>query len=161
MADCVQTGPLTPGTLGLLGCDAILQAVFLTPSGAVLNLGRTVRTATTAQRRALLARDRGCVVPGCTAPLAAVDVHHITYWRHDGRTDLDNLIMLCAHHHAAVHAGIWSLTIINGLPWVIPPAWLDPHQHPIRNQAPHAAHQATRLGQQLRLALDHPHPPDG
>jgi hypothetical protein len=91
MADCVQTGPLTPGTLGLLGCDALLQAVFLTPSGAVLNLGRTVRTASTAQRRALLARDRGCVVPGCTAPLAAVDVHHITYWRHGGGTDLDNV----------------------------------------------------------------------
>ncbi len=67
-AQCVQTGPISPGTLGRISCDAILSRVLLAPDGAVLNLGRATRLASGAQRRALAARDRGCVIPGCTAP---------------------------------------------------------------------------------------------
>jgi len=63
-AECVQTGPISPGTLGRLSCDAVLSRVLLAPDGAVLNLGRSVRTASPAQRKALAARDRGCVIPG-------------------------------------------------------------------------------------------------
>jgi Domain of unknown function (DUF222) len=161
-AECLQTGPLTTGTFARLGCDALLQAVILSTSGAVLNLGRTVRTVTAAQRKALTARDQGCVIPGCTAPLAACDAHHIHWWRHGGNTDLQNLVLLCTAHHSAIHAGTWTLTIINGIPWVIPPRWVDPQQQPIRNTYPTATHHADHLGHQLRLWHDPPpHPPDG
>ena len=95
MAECVQTGPLPAGVFTRLGCDALLQAVILSTSGAVLNLGRAVRTVSAAQRKALTARDQGCVVPGCTAPLAACDAHHVKWWRHGGPTDLHNLVLLC------------------------------------------------------------------
>jgi hypothetical protein len=91
LAECVQTGPLPAGTLSRLGCDAVIQTALTAPSGAVLDLGRAVRTVTPTQRKALVARDRGCVVPGCAAPIAACDAHHITWWRHGGHTDLANL----------------------------------------------------------------------
>jgi hypothetical protein len=91
LADCLQTGPLDTATLGLLTCDAILQAVLTAPSGAVLNLGRAIRTASPAQKKALTVRDHGCVIPGCTAPLAACDAHHLRRWQHTGRTDITNL----------------------------------------------------------------------
>ena len=132
--------------------------MFLSPTGAVLNLGRTVRTVTPNQRRALTARDKGCVIPGCTAPLNATEAHHLRFWRNGGPTDLNNLAMVCGRHHPAIHTGIWSLTMLEGLPWVIPP-WIDPEQHPVRNQLRHARDQATRRSQQLRLTLNPPDPP--
>jgi hypothetical protein len=159
LAECLQTGPLNPGSLARLACDAVLQAVFTTSSKAVLNLGRAVRTVSTAQRKALLARDHGCVIPGCAAPVAACQAHHITFWRNGGGTDLANLVMLCNSHHTAVHAGIWSLTVLDGIPWVIPPDWVDPEQRPLRNQITDARQEVRRVGQQLRLWHDPPRPP--
>jgi hypothetical protein len=82
----------------------------------------------------------------------------VVWWRHGGRTDLANLVLLCGAHHTAVHAGTWTLTIINGIPWVIPPRWLDETQQPLRNTYPTATHHADHLGHQLRIWHD---PPDG
>ena len=154
-ADCAQTGPIGPGTLGRLSCDAILSRVLLAPDGGVLNLGRGVRTASPAQRKALAARDRGCVIPGCTATPGMCEAHHVTWYRNGGRTDITNLALLCGHHHTAVHSGLWEITMRDGLPWVRPPTWIDPHRRPLRNIAHHATDQAKRLGHQLRLQLDH------
>jgi len=64
------------------------------------------------------------------------DAHHVQWWRHGGATDLQNLVLTCSAHHSGIHAGTWQLTIINGVPWVIPPHWLDPHQRPVRNTYP-------------------------
>ena len=156
LADCRQLGPVDPGTLGLLACDAIWQLVVMSPAGVPLDLGRAVRTVTTAQRRALIARDRGCIIPGCAAPVGICDAHHVTWWRHGGPTDLANLALVCPGHHAAIHAGIWHLTVIHALPWAIPPRWKDPQQRPLRNTLHDAEDQARRLGQQLRLHFDQP-----
>ncbi|WP_348536248.1 HNH endonuclease signature motif containing protein [Mobilicoccus caccae] len=48
-------------------------------------------------------RDKGCSFPGCTAPSSWCDGHHITHWAAGGRTDLNNLALLCRHHHVEVH----------------------------------------------------------
>jgi len=55
-------------------------------------------------RRALRVRDKGCRFPGCTNT-RFVDGHHITHWADGGETSLDNLVMLCRHHHHLVHEG--------------------------------------------------------
>jgi hypothetical protein len=77
--------------------------------GKVLALGRTRRLVSKAQRRALLIRDRMCRYPGCqqTRHLKA---HHVVPWSLGGRTDLDNLILLCQWHHTAVHEGGVTIT---------------------------------------------------
>jgi hypothetical protein len=104
-AECAQTGPIDPGTLDRLSCDATLTRVLLAPDGGVLNLGRSVRTASPAQRKALSARDQGCVIPGCTATPSMCEAHHVTWFRHGGATDIANLALVCGHHHTAVHSG--------------------------------------------------------
>ncbi|MDW4809918.1 13E12 repeat family protein, partial [Escherichia coli] len=72
-ATCEQTGPISSVVLRRLKADATLQAVLLAPSGAVLRLGRSVRCISHAQRVALLARDGGCVIPGCDVPSAQLE----------------------------------------------------------------------------------------
>jgi hypothetical protein len=86
----------------------------------VLNLGRTSRFPNLAQRRALVVRDRGCVFPGCNRPPAACIAHHLKFWSHNGRTDLDNLALVCHYHHHLVHEDHWNLQRLpaaDGAPW--------------------------------------------
>ena len=45
-----------------------------------LAVGRSARTDTPAQRRALAARDRGCIIPGCGIPAEACQTHHVEDW---------------------------------------------------------------------------------
>ena len=74
-----------------------------------LALGRTRRLVSKAQRRALLIRDRMCRYPGCHSS-RHLKAHHVVPWAAGGRTDLDNLILLCQWHHTAVHEGGISIT---------------------------------------------------
>ncbi|HEU4354494.1 MAG TPA: HNH endonuclease signature motif containing protein, partial [Actinomycetota bacterium] len=53
-------------------------------------------------------RDRECRFPGCGAR-AFTEAHHIRWWRHGGRTDLHNLVLICSFHHRLVHEYGWSL----------------------------------------------------
>lgn len=142
--------PLAPGTLGRLMCGAALSVTALDAAGAVLAQGRSTRLANRAQRRALVARDRGCVVPGCSAAPRRCDAHHVVWWRHGGRTDIDNLVLLCQRHHTEVHAGLWRLQMVDGTCWAVPPPTLDPERTPRRNIYWEAVDGSRRLGQHLR-----------
>jgi len=74
-------------------------------TGRPLGYGRTRRTVTAVQRRLLLQRDHGrCAVPGCSNT-RFLHAHHVVHWLYGGRTDPDNLVMLCTHHHGQVHDG--------------------------------------------------------
>jgi hypothetical protein len=152
VAETEQSGPVSEPWLARFLCDAVLEAALIGRDGNILNLGRRQRTVTTHQRRALIARDGGCVIPGCHAPGTWCDGHHTHWWSKGGRTDIDNLALLCPRHHTDVHSGIWTLTMINGLPWARPPTWIDPHQRPRRNTYQHHRNQA----HQLRHDLDPP-----
>jgi hypothetical protein len=149
-----RSGPIAPATLARFTCDAALQRVLLAPNGAALNLGRTTRLVTPAQRAVLIARDRGCVIPHCPAPPEYCDAHHLEPWATGGLSDLDNYVLACPSHHTALHGGIWTLVMIDGVPWAIPPAWIDPMQQPVRNTTHHSGGQAHALGQRLRLTFD-------
>ena len=127
--DSDEVGPLAPPWLARFACDSVVQAV----RPEKLMLGRSVRTATEAQRRFLAARDGGCVIPGCHAPPAWTEAHHVDWWSTGGATDVTNMALVCGRHHTEIHARIWALRIIDGIPWAIPPRWLDARQRPIRN----------------------------
>ena len=62
-----------------------------------------------AQRREVMRRDRQCRFPGCSNVTFAA-VHHLRPWGKGGPTDLDNLVLLCTHHHGVVHRNGWSMT---------------------------------------------------
>ena len=38
-----------------------------------------------------------------------VEAHHIVWWERGGRTDLDNLTLVCTFHHRLVHEFGWSI----------------------------------------------------
>jgi len=92
-----------------LACDAGISRLLTDADGVVLDLGRTVRTATADQWRLLRLRDRGCTWPGCDRPPGWCQAHHITWWEHGGRTDIEGLTLLCNHHHHRIHDGGWKL----------------------------------------------------
>jgi hypothetical protein len=35
--------------------------------------------------------------------------HHLQHWIDGGPTSLNNLILLCGHHHRLVHTGPWTI----------------------------------------------------
>jgi hypothetical protein len=120
--------------------DAAVLPVFLNDAGGVLAYGRTRRLASSGQRLALAARDRGCSFPGCDRPAAWSEVHHIREWlRDDGPTDLDNLTLVCRYHHRHFASHGWSVRMnpTDHVPEWSPPPWLDPEQKPRRNRTRH------------------------
>ena len=76
-----------------------------------LDLGRTTRLASRAQRRALRVMYPRCAIPGCAVRFDHCEPHHITWWRHGGTTDLRNLLPLCSKHHHRVHDDGWDLSL--------------------------------------------------
>jgi hypothetical protein len=76
-----------------------------------LDLGRTTRLANRAQRRALRAMYATCAIPGCSVPYDRCKIHHITWWRHGGRTNLHNLVPVCTHHHTKIHDHGWLIEL--------------------------------------------------
>ena len=75
----------------------------------ILDLGRRERVVSRRLRRAIALRDGHCQFPGCRAPAAWCDVHHLVHWRDGGTTGPDNLALLCRRHHVACHEGGWKL----------------------------------------------------
>ncbi|MGK0224166.1 MAG: hypothetical protein ACI9ON_003415 [Limisphaerales bacterium] len=78
----------------------------------VLNVGRNQRIVPTKLKRALAARDRQCQFPGCHHT-RYLDAHHIKHWCDGGETKLDNLLLLCTHHHTLMHEGGFELKSAN------------------------------------------------
>ena len=124
-------GTLTPTELRRLACDAAFLPIVLGGQGQPIDLGRATRTWSPAQRRAVIARDRGCAAPGCDRPPAACQIHHNIEWEHGGPTDIANAALLCLFHHQQVHRQGWTVTLANnGHPTFRPPRTIDPHQRP-------------------------------
>jgi Domain of unknown function (DUF222)/HNH endonuclease len=100
--------PLAPETARRLACDASLVPL-IERAGRPLSVGRKTRAVPPALRRALTSRDRGCRFPGCTN-CHTVDAHHIEHWADGGATSIENLVLLCRHHHRLLHEGGCSVT---------------------------------------------------
>lgn len=62
-------------------------------------MDRGKRTATLEQRLALLVTELVCSQPGCDCPLDECQIHHLIAWILSGRTDIENLTLLCWRHH--------------------------------------------------------------
>jgi Domain of unknown function (DUF222) len=100
---------LAPDRVKRLLCDASLTFIVQGEHHEPLWMSRTVRSATPAQWRALVARDRHCAFPGCTMKPIWCQAHHIAeYDRDHGPTDIDNMTLLCGIHHKLVHKPGWT-----------------------------------------------------
>jgi len=77
-------------TIRRMCCDGDIVPVVLGGAGEVLDVGRSQRLATRAQRRALRAMHRSCAHPDCHATFDHCRIHHVMPWEHGGPTDLDH-----------------------------------------------------------------------
>ncbi|MDH3731678.1 MAG: HNH endonuclease, partial [Acidimicrobiia bacterium] len=135
--------PLPTGVVEQLACGSDLFALVLSADGDPLWMGRRTRLATDAQWRALIAGDGGCGV--CGADPSMCEAHHIVAWQPPGSdvsakpelegtrsnpqgcrvaggpTNIDNLVLLCRHHHHLVHDNGWSLTRSADGTWILEP----------------------------------------
>jgi len=99
--------PIPTATLKDLALQAnILPSIFDAKTQKMW-LGRARRTASEAQRMALIARDEHCI--GCQANPMWCRAHHIVWWSNNGRTDLDNLLLVCDACHQKIHAQGWEV----------------------------------------------------
>jgi hypothetical protein len=118
LADATQHGlatyrdgqPVTAPTLRRLMCNAGLLSVITDRRGVVLDAVRS-RLATNDQRCVLAAMYQTCAWDGCQVPIERCYIHHVTFDRHGGRTELANLLPVCSKHHHRIHEGGWTLTM--------------------------------------------------
>jgi hypothetical protein len=94
---------ITAGEARRLACTAGIIPVVLGGDSQILDLGRTSRLFSPAQRKALRLRDRRCRATGCDVPATWCEAHHLKPWALGGMTDLDDGILLCAFHHHRAH----------------------------------------------------------
>ena len=105
----IDDGPaLRDGVLRMLACGGRVQLAVDAADGRTLDLGRKRRRPNSRQLDALWRRDRGCAHPGC-GRTRFLHAHHVTPWAAGGRTDLDNLVLLCGEHHRHLHDGGFTI----------------------------------------------------
>jgi hypothetical protein len=110
----IEGGPgLAADTVDRLLCNARVQAVVENSSGDVIGLGRMSRQPAEWMLRELRYRDRGCTFPGCGSQ-RVVHAHHVECWSRGGRTDLENLTLVCSFHHKLPHELGWSIRRLGG-----------------------------------------------
>jgi len=85
-------------------CDVEITRIVMSAESLPLDVGRTKGLFTTAQRRAVVARDGQCVWNGCDQHASRCEVHHVRWWDRDtGPTSVTNAALLCKHHHSETH----------------------------------------------------------
>jgi Domain of unknown function (DUF222)/HNH endonuclease len=104
-----RDGLISSETVRRIACDATIAIGVDDDVGHTMYEGRARREPTDAQRREVMRRDRHCRFPGCTN-VTFTNTHHVVPWKPGGRTDLQNLALLCLHHHHLVHSGRWSMS---------------------------------------------------
>ncbi|HCH46961.1 MAG TPA: HNH endonuclease [Glutamicibacter sp.] len=125
---------IPPGELRQMLARANIIPVVLGGNSQVLDMGRRMRYHQGPIREAILARDRGCIVPDCTAPRDQVEMdHYLKAWSEGGETSVYSGAGMCTKDHHKRHAGQLKVLDVDGLPHVLLPEHQDPEQIPRRN----------------------------
>ena len=96
-------GRISAGEARRLACNADILPVVLGGESQPLDLGRTRRLFSPAQRKAMAIRDPECRTDGCDIPAAWCEAHHRRPWSAGGKTDLADGVLLCSFHHHRAH----------------------------------------------------------
>ena len=127
-----QSQPISIDTIERTICEVGIVPVLFDTDGHIINVGRNQRRFTQRQRIGLALRDGGCRFPSCDRPPSWCEAHHINEWyRHRGRTDLADGILLCRHHHLLIHNNDWRVTRQGADYFLIPPRVVDPEQQSV------------------------------
>lgn len=108
-ADMEFSLPISAKQVERIACDCSITRILLGADSTVIDVGRSKRVVTPAQRKALAARDQHCAWPGCDRAASFTTAHHLVHRIRGGPTDLPNLALLCYRHHLMAHEGGWQL----------------------------------------------------
>ncbi|HUG51599.1 MAG TPA: DUF222 domain-containing protein [Terrimesophilobacter sp.] len=117
--------PISMAAVRQFACTGGIQKIVFDPDGRIIQLGSRERIFTAQQRRAIILRDGQCCVPGCTMPGALSEIHHVDPAGNGGPTHTDNGMVLCWFHHRTLDTSGWEFRMVNGIPEVKYPPWLD------------------------------------
>jgi hypothetical protein len=95
---------LASETVRRLACDARVQMIVESEDGRPIGVGRVTRVVPQWLMRSLRQRDRCCRFPDCERD-SWLYAHHQQHWSRGGRTDVDNLLLVCGYHHWLLHEG--------------------------------------------------------
>ncbi|WP_336646163.1 HNH endonuclease signature motif containing protein [Microbacterium sp. USHLN186] len=108
-------------------CTGAIQRVLF-DEGRIVGITTTDRVFTVHQRRAIVARDKECLIPGCHVPATWCEIHHVIEHARGGPTHTDNGVPLCWWHHRSLGQSGWKIRMNGGLPQIRGPAWWDAEQ---------------------------------
>lgn len=94
---------LSAGEARRLACTSSIIPLILGGGSVPLDLGRSARLFSEAQRTALATVHQACAADGCERPFAWCELHHRQPWSQGGRTDLHEAVPLCHFHHQRIH----------------------------------------------------------
>ena len=103
--------PVLPDTIRRWCCQGRIIPIVTDQHGNPFDMGREIRVANRAQKRALRTLYRCCAFDGCDIAFDQCEIHHVLPWELGGPTDLTNLLPLCSRHHHLVHEGGWRLEL--------------------------------------------------
>ena len=112
VCEFVNGAPIDVATVREMATSAGIVPIVIDGEGLPLDVGRSRRLATTAQRTALATVHATCMVPDCEASFDRCEIHHIVPWEHGGGTDLANLGPLCSACHHHVHDRGWHIEML-------------------------------------------------
>jgi hypothetical protein len=106
---------LSAGELRRLAANHGIIPAVLGGDSVPVDLGRTQRLFSKAQRDALAVMDGGCTGPGCDRPPSWCEIQHCEPWALGGKTDLDNATLHCSACHHEADAQGWKYRRVKGV----------------------------------------------
>lgn len=141
-ADAVAR-PIPASFARQIACSGGIQRLVHDDRGRIIELGGPQRVFSAHQRRAIIARDGGCVIPGCHVPAAWCEVHHAVGHAQGGPTHTDNGVLLCWFHHRTLETSGWEVRMRDGTPETRAPGWIEARR-PWRPVGPRRYQQQSR-----------------
>lgn len=121
-----QITPIDSGAARHAACSGRVLRVSQTDKGRIVSIETRDRIFNAAQRKAIMLRDGGCIIPGCTTSPYWCEIHHVEEWASGGPTHTDNGVLLCWAHHRYIETFGWDIRMVDGLPEIKAPVWIDP-----------------------------------
>lgn len=94
---------VSAGEARRLLCNAGVIPAVLGGNSLPLDLGRSARLFSEAQRVAVGLTHQTCAADGCDRPVAWTELHHRDPWARGGKTDLEEAVPVCHFHHQRIH----------------------------------------------------------
>lgn len=117
--------PVSLAVARQVACSGAIERVTTDDTGRIRAIHTFDRVFGPHQRKAIVLRDGGCIIPGCHVPAAWCEIHHVEEHSRGGPTHTDNGVLLCWHHHRTLDTGGWTVRMRDGTPEVRGPFWWD------------------------------------